>query len=349
MSEWVGSFEGEKLRSIRLWGICTLAIGAALALGFFVAQNIIYFPLSASAATANISVTVTMSQCSDGIDNDGDGAIDYPADSDCVDLNDNDESGAVSIPPHGVGIVFDTTAKGAVIFTGRAYPNSRVRLLKDGIVATTTTTGSDAQFKFLINDLQKGTYLFVVRAEDSQELPSNLFSLPLVITPGAVTNVTNIFLSPTIAIDRGEVRPGDSVTVRGKSFPESEVMISLLSDTEKMFRVIADAEGNYMYSIDTSGLGKKNYTIRSKSRFLEEMSAESTLVKFSIGAKTQEIAPNFGISQGDINEDKHVDITDFSIMAYWYQRSAPPLKIDFNKDGKITMADFSILAFYWTG
>lgn len=337
------------MHKIRFGGIYAFILVAMVAFGFFIAQNGIYFSLPASASTAIISVTVTMPQCSDGSDNDGDGAIDYPADSDCVDSNDNDESG-VSLPaPRGVGVVLDTTAKGTVVFTGRAYPRSRVHLLKDGSVATTTIAGNDAQFRFLMSELPKGTYLFGVSAEDNQEMHSGLFSLSLVVTPGAVTNVANIFLSPTIAIDRSEVRRGDNVTVRGKSFPNSEVIISFLSDTEKAFTVVSDTEGNYIYSVGTSALKNGNYAIRTKSRFSEEMSADSIMVQFSVGSETKNIVSGSGVPQGDMNGDKHVDITDFSILAYWYQRLAPPSKIDFDKDGKITMADFSILAFYWTG
>jgi len=37
--------------------------------------------------------TVTPPQCSDGIDNDGDGLIDYPQDPGCQSPQDDDESG----------------------------------------------------------------------------------------------------------------------------------------------------------------------------------------------------------------------------------------------------------------
>jgi hypothetical protein len=47
-------------------------------------------------ATATVTITVTAvvadPQCSDGIDNDGDGLIDFPADPGCTDANDNNEA-----------------------------------------------------------------------------------------------------------------------------------------------------------------------------------------------------------------------------------------------------------------
>lgn len=58
--------------------------------------------------------------------------------------------------------------------------------------------------------------------------------------------------------------------------------------------------------------------------------------------------------QGDLNNDCKIDLVDFSIASYWWQR---PLSQEFNKlerqslsgDGKVTLEDFSILAYYWTG
>ncbi|MFA6385357.1 MAG: dockerin type I domain-containing protein, partial [Candidatus Paceibacterota bacterium] len=53
--------------------------------------------------------------------------------------------------------------------------------------------------------------------------------------------------------------------------------------------------------------------------------------------------------RGDLNCDNHVNLIDFSIMAYWYKKINPPEKVDLNNDGKITLVDFSIMAFNWTG
>jgi len=56
-------------------------------------------------------------------------------------------------------------------------------------------------------------------------------------------------------------------------------------------------------------------------------------------------------SKGDLNCDAKVNITDFSLLAYWYKRpltaQAIASGIDLNHDGKVTLADFSILAYYW--
>ena len=52
--------------------------------------------------SATVSTTVTCPQCSDGIDNDGDGAVDWPNDFSCSDANDNDESSPLAQCQDGI-------------------------------------------------------------------------------------------------------------------------------------------------------------------------------------------------------------------------------------------------------
>ncbi|OGZ05304.1 MAG: hypothetical protein A3C13_04760 [Candidatus Lloydbacteria bacterium RIFCSPHIGHO2_02_FULL_50_11] len=52
-------------------------------------------------------------------------------------------------------------------------------------------------------------------------------------------------------------------------------------------------------------------------------------------------------SVADLNCDGYVDIIDFSIMYYWFDKKDPPARIDLAKDGKVDLADFSVMAYYW--
>lgn len=49
----------------------------------------------------------------------------------------------------------------------------------------------------------------------------------------------------------------------------------------------------------------------------------------------------------DLNCDGYVDIVDFSIMYYWYEKSNPPIRVDLKVDGTINIFDFSVMAYYW--
>lgn len=52
-------------------------------------------------------------------------------------------------------------------------------------------------------------------------------------------------------------------------------------------------------------------------------------------------------SVADLNCDGYVDIVDFSIMYYWYDKDHVPARVDLAPDGVINLADFSVMAFYW--
>ena len=51
----------------------------------------------------------------------------------------------------------------------------------------------------------------------------------------------------------------------------------------------------------------------------------------------------------DYNGDGRVDLVDFSILIFWFNKSPVPPDIDCNADGKVDIVDFSIVAYYWTG
>ena len=59
-------------------------------------------------------------------------------------------------------------------------------------------------------------------------------------------------------------------------------------------------------------------------------------------------------SRGDLNIDCKVNLFDFSIAAFWWEKKLSPSfslieSTMLNSDGKIDIYDFSILAYYWTG
>ncbi len=60
------------------------------------------------------------------------------------------------------------------------------------------------------------------------------------------------------------------------------------------------------------------------------------------------LPPQFQIA--DFNGDNRIDISDLSIMLYYYERSDHfALRYDLNKDSVVDFPDVSILMYYWTG
>lgn len=250
----------------------------------------------------------------------------------------------------GGGIVSPQTI---VNFSGRAYPKSSVTFLKDAQVAVTTIAGTDAQFSASLTNLTGGNYIFAVYAEDKDGNRSSLLTFPVAVTTGATTNVSGIFLAPTLSSDKSEVKKGDTVTLFGQSVPKSDIIISVNSAEEFFGRTITDKDGVYLYNFDSTVLEYGSHTAKSKSSIGNELiSSFSATASFKVGTKNIIATKTTKCSIiGDLNDDCKVNLTDFSIMAYWYKRtlSGNGFRADLNRDGKVNLTDFSILAAHWTG
>jgi hypothetical protein len=235
-----------------------------------------------------------------------------------------------------------------VNFSGMAYPFSKIFVLKDKEIIATTT--SDPGAKFLVsvsNNFNTGTYVFSVYGEDSNGRRSSVFSIPLLITKGTTVDIGNIFLSPTIAVDKNQVKKGDNLVIFGLTAPKSEVVISVHSNPELFFKTISNTIGAYLYNLDTSMLELGEHETKSKSILSNNISLYTNLLRFSVNSG--EIKQNCSLLRGDANCDNLVNIIDFSITAFWYKKDNSPKKLDLNNDGKVNLIDFSIMAFNWTG
>ncbi len=251
----------------------------------------------------------------------------------------------------GIGLDPNINLPTIVNFSGMAYPLSKVYILKDGNIAVTTIADPAANFSVSFSGLNTNTYTFSVYGEDSSGRKSSFFSFPIYITLGTTVNIGNIFLSPTIDIDKSEVKKGDNLVIFGQSIPKKEIVISVHSDQELFYKSTSNNMGGYLYNLDTSVLEIGKHQTKSKSILNEsQISQYTTPLNFIVGTENKlKDKVECSLLRGDLNCDNHVNLIDFSIMAYWYKKQNPPPKIDLSSDGKISLVDFSIMAFNWTG
>jgi len=235
-----------------------------------------------------------------------------------------------------------------VIFTGRAYPKSTVTLLKDAQIVATTISSADANFQITLTNITSGSYIFSVYSEDDKGNRSSLLTFPLSVSGGVMTNVTGIFISPTIDVDKSEVKKGEVIKIFGQAIPNSDITVIINSDEEIYGKTKADKIGAYLYNLDTLEVEMGDHLAKSRATLEEEISPLSKVVGFKVGTKT--VLKTIGkCGKADLNCDNKVNLIDFSVTAYWYKRSSPPQNVDLNKDGKVDLVDFSIMAYYWTG
>jgi len=254
----------------------------------------------------------------------------------------------------GGGAYVPPVVETKVNFSGRAYPKSTVTLLKDAQIAATTIAGSDANFQISISGLAGGNYIFAVYSEDKDGRRSSLLTFPVSITSGVTTNVSGIFIAPTITVDKSEVKQGDNIAIFGQSVPNSEITIAVNSEEEFFGKTPADKDGVYLYNFDTSPLAMEQHFAKSKAAVGGAISSFGKTVSFLVGNKTVFTQPSKCPPKADLNNDCRVNLVDFSIAAYWYKRPLGEAfkiieKERLNGDGKIDLVDFSIMAFYWTG
>ncbi len=307
------------------------------------------------AETSNFTINIVPApQCFDGQDNDGDTFIDFPNDPGCSSYTDDSESDTPA-PSGGGGGGGGSPPQTGVNFSGRAYPLSKVTILKDGVVVLETIAGQDARFGANLGDLNPGNYNFTVRATDENGMVGNPFSFPVFITQGSTTDVTGIFLSPTIDVDKSQVRKGDDIVIFGQTVPESNITIEVNSETQVFANAESDEDGVYLYNFNSSPLEYGSHSGRSKTNLeTGESSGFGARVGFSVGDQNILKIKGQNSCRADLNDDLKVNLVDFSIAAFWYNKplSGEIITIEsncLNSDGKINLVDFSILAFNWTG
>lgn len=236
-----------------------------------------------------------------------------------------------------------------VIISGYAFPNSAITILVDGKIAKTARSGSSGSYSVTLDAIAKGAYTFGVYGEDGNKVKSATFSTSFTVTGGRTSELTNINVVPSIKVTPDPVNPGETLTVTGYALPNSTVTIQNGKQKSSMTSessATADGAGKWTLTLNTSSFSKGTYQIRAKSEQTNGTKTNySAYTYYGVGEKAT------GNSNADLNRDGRVNLTDFSILLFWWNSnggdSDPPA--DINSDGKVTLTDFSILLFNWTG
>jgi hypothetical protein len=231
-----------------------------------------------------------------------------------------------------------------VVLQGKAYPLAKITILKDGEVGQITNADINANFKAEIKNISGGVWNFSLWAEDSKGRRSITISFAVTILEGKITTISNIFIPPTIELEKTRLAKGEELNIFGQSAPESQISIHVESSQEIIKTTMAKRTGDWDYSLDTSPLEEGMHTTRAKAESPEGLkSAFSSVLAFFVGKyKVGEICP-----RADFNKDGKTNLIDFSILLYWWGKYNPC--VDMNGDGIVNLPDFSILLYYWTG
>lgn len=240
-------------------------------------------------------------------------------------------------------------AQTQVVFAGKAYPNTRVQILKDGVLLGIAQADGNADFSYNVTNATPGPTTFGFWAEDNKKIRSITYTTTFQVTQNAVTNVGNVFLPPTIRALIAKVSPGTNIILDGTTAPRARVQLLLDKSSAPVHTANSKDNGEWDASLPTGGMSPENY--HQILPFLELIGASGTVPqKSGNGTSLNVFVGNSNVSDrtgnGDINGDGKVNILDFSMLLFRFGGADPAG--DLNHDGKVNIADLSIMLFNWT-
>jgi cysteine-rich repeat protein len=236
-----------------------------------------------------------------------------------------------------------------VNITGKAYPSRTINFLLDGSNIGSAQSNSSGAFEFSTK-ASPGTATLGIWALDLYGTKSITLGNTFDVTQGAVTNLNDLLLPPSIKVSQANFNPGDTITVTGQSVPNAT--INLYIDKNSSSPVASgQSDGNGVWSIayNTKGLDASTHVLRARSLTgappLQVQSSLSSSVQLSAGVGGKVT------TSSDLNRDTKVNLIDFSILIFWWQTNGgnSDPSADINGNGKVSLEDFSILLFNWTG
>jgi hypothetical protein len=233
-----------------------------------------------------------------------------------------------------------------VTIQGRAFPNATVHILIDGDQVGTVRTNGRGEFLFN-TATTPGTASFGFWATDAAGTRSTTVNTTFDVTQGAITNLSGILIPPTIRASNPSTNPNTPLTLSGQTIPNVTVEVRIDPGARNL-SATADSFGNWSLPI-SSGLPANEYA--AKARFVEQTGALKTESPYGTALSLFIGVAGKATSNADLNRDGKVNLTDFSILVFWWGtaggNSNPPA--DINGNGKVGLEDFSILLFNWTG
>lgn len=226
-----------------------------------------------------------------------------------------------------------TVPDSTATFAGFAPGSSTVTVKDNGLTVGTTTTNPGGTFlKTLIST--PGIHDFSLYFTDTagRTTPETLFD-DINLPYHTDTPINDIHLPPTVELSKNNIFLGEGVNIFGQAAPGSTVHV-VLNGTEIFSSVLG--------SSDYSFLLNSGYTIGNNT-------VHTYLTRAGLANSINSFTQNLTVSncrRSDLNCDGRVNLTDFSILMYWWETSGPTG--DTNQDGKVGLIDFSIMLFDWT-
>jgi cysteine-rich repeat protein len=293
----------------------------------------------------------------------GDGILQTTYQEECDDANNDDAdfcSSACKIEPAGSGGGGSSggnsgggggsprdVGKTIINIIGRGYPSRTINFLLDSKSVGSVRSDSTGHFEFSTASAP-GTASLGIWATDLNNNRSITLNNTFDVTQGAITNINGVILPPTLSLVSQNINPGAVIVVSGQSVPNSTVELHV-DNSKVVEKTTAAADGTWRIDFNTAKLSIAEHILRARTLLgtppLTSQSNFSSSLQLFVGVEGK------ATLSSDLNRDGFINLTDFSILIFWWQTtggdSNPPA--DINGNGKVSLEDFSILLFNWTG
>jgi len=239
---------------------------------------------------------------------------------------------------------------GVLKIDGYGSPGMFITFTEGATVIGTAVCDATGKFSQIFPGIAETMHTVLIHGSDTFNRTTPPTSVEVFTRAHELTTVSGIILPPTIAIDKTQIAPGETIQIIGRGTPNRKAII-MTEPPVNSFEVDVDNDGDYSYALsDTADMELGDHRIYS---LLQDIFGTQSLFSITLFFRVNNEVPDPGpgpgcdISRGDLNCDGLINLADFSILLYYWGTYNPVA--DINSDGSVNLVDFSIMMFYWQG
>lgn len=231
---------------------------------------------------------------------------------------------------------------------GYTAPNTYVIFTEGSSVRGTDFAGPTGFFAKVFPAIQVTTHTYTFYGIDIENRTTTSKSISAYTPAFQQITITDQLLSPTLEINSTDILIGDPIHATGSAYPGST--ITIFTDTPvRTYTASASATGDWTYTIPSTASytpgDYRIYTLAQTIGGLQSLISPTILFTIASSGGGGSGTACGDIGDGDVNCDDIVDLTDFSILMYYWGTS--DASADVNSDGLVDLTDFSIMMYYW--
>lgn len=230
--------------------------------------------------------------------------------------------------------------------SGYTAPGTFVIFTEAGGVIGTDVAGPTGYYSKVFSGLQPTTHRVSFYGIDLNNRTTSPINLEVYTPSQQLTAISGQLLSPTAELVTATVSPGNPLIASGSAIPNGALTIFTDSPL-RTYYTSAAADGSWTYPLtDTSSYvfgDYRYYTLVQTGYGLQSLISHT--LSFTVVSTDAQGSSCGDITQGDLNCDGNIDLTDFSILMYYW--GTPNAAADINNDQQVNLTDFSILMYFW--